>query len=72
MVLSSTTPVCSSSAGYSPAERLERNVSMQQYVLEDNPSLAYATVVTVIESAIPKFADPNVTYSVAVYTVNEA
>lgn len=60
------------SAGYSPAERLEKNVSMQQYVLEDNPSLADATVVTVIESAIPKFADPNVTYSVAVYTVNEA
>ena len=60
------------SAKYTPAERMDRNVSMQQYVLADNPSLEGETLVTVIESAIPKFANPNVTYSVAVYTVDAA
>lgn len=60
------------SASYSPEVRLERNTAMQSYVLADNPQLDQDALVTVIESAMPKFRDPNVTYSVAVYTVNAA
>ena len=47
-------------------------MSMIPIVTEQNPSLEGETVVTVIESAYPKFNDPNVTYSVAVYTVDQA
>lgn len=60
------------SADYSPSQRTERNTFMQQFVKEDNPALADDTIVTIVESAIPKFGDPNVTYSVAVYRLNEA
>jgi len=60
------------SADYSPSQRTERNTFMQQFVKEDNASLADANVVTIVESAVPKFMDPNITYFVAVYTVNEA
>ena len=60
------------SADYSPSQRTERNTFMQQFVKENNPELADETVVTIVESAVPKFMDPNVTYSVAVYTVNQA
>lgn len=59
------------SASYTAQERLEKNQSMIPIVEENNSSLEGQTVVTVIESAIPKFGDPNVTYSVAVYTVNQ-
>jgi len=41
-------------------------------VEENNPQLEGETVVCVIESAIPKFMDPNITYSVAVYTLDQA
>ena len=60
------------SASYTGAERYERNTFMQSFVKEDNPELADKTVVTIVESAVPKFLNPNVTYSVAVYTVNDA
>ena len=60
------------SASYTSQERLEKNMSMTPIVEENNPSLEGETVVTIIESAFPKFGDPNVTYSVAVYTVNQA
>lgn len=60
------------SADYTKTERLEKNMSMVPVVTENNESLAGETVVTVIESAIPKFMDPNITYSVAVYTVDQA
>ena len=60
------------SADYTPSQRTERNTFMQQFVKAENASLSDANVVTIVESAIPKFMDPNVTYSVAVYTVNEA
>lgn len=60
------------SAKYTPQERLERNTAIRDVVLENNAALADGTVVAVIESALPKFGDPNVTYSVAVYTVDEA
>lgn len=60
------------SASYTASQRTERNTFMQQFVKEDNPELADANVVTIVESAVPKFLDPNVTYTVAVYTVDEA
>lgn len=60
------------SADYTAQERTEKNMSMIPVVTENNESLADATVVTIVESAIPKFMDPNITYSVAVYTVDEA
>ena len=60
------------SADYTAQERTEKNMSMAPIVTEQNASLEGETVVTIIESAIPKFMDPNVTYSVAVYTVDQA
>lgn len=60
------------SASYTASERMEKNMSMIDVVSENNPSLAEETVVTIIESAYPKFMDSNVTYSVAVYTVDQA
>ena len=59
------------SASYTSQERMEKNMSMTSIVEENNPSLEGETVVTIIESAYPKFGDPNVTYSVAIYTVNQ-
>ncbi|MBE5775207.1 MAG: folate family ECF transporter S component [Clostridiales bacterium] len=60
------------SADYSAAQRIERNTAMQAFVREHNPELADETIVTIVESAYPKFRDPNVTYSVAVYTLDQA
>lgn len=60
------------SASYTASERTEKNMSMVPIVTAENASLEGETVVTVIESAYPKFNDPNVTYSVAVYTVDQA
>lgn len=60
------------SAKYTPQERMERNTAMRDVVLENNAALADETVVAIVESALPKFGDPNVTYAVAVYTVDAA
>lgn len=60
------------SASYTSAERTEKNKSMIDVVVENHPELEEETVVTIIESAYPKFRDPNVTYTVAVYTVDQA
>lgn len=60
------------SAKYTSAERTERNVFMQQFVLEEKPELAEEGLVTIVESAYPKFRNPNITYTVAVYAVDEA
>lgn len=59
------------SADYTAQERLERNTAMTEIVVANEPDLEGETVVAIIESAIPKFGDPNVTYTVAVYTVDE-
>lgn len=59
------------SASYTAQERYERNEAMNAIVLENNPQLESATTVSIVESAYPKFGDPNVTYSVAVYSVDE-
>lgn len=58
------------SASYSAEERTERNMAMRDIVLENNPQLADETVVGIVESALPKFMDSGITYSVAVYTVD--
>lgn len=60
------------SADYSGTERYAYNELMRGFVEENNEQLEDKQVVAIVESAIPKFGDPNVTYSVAVYTVNEA
>lgn len=60
------------SASYSAQERVERNTAMRDIVLENAEGLEGETVVAVVERALPKFGDPNVTYSVAVYTVDAA
>lgn len=59
------------SAKYSATERLERNTAMRDIVTE-NADFGDSTVVAIIESATPKFMDPNVTYEVAIYTVDQA
>lgn len=58
------------SASYTAQERYERNEAMNAIVMEHNPQLEGETPVSIVESAMPKFGDPNVTYSVAVYTVD--
>lgn len=60
------------SAGYTTEERLEKNLSMNEVVRQNNAQLEEATTVSIIESAIPKFGNPNITYSVAVYTLDQA
>ncbi len=60
------------SASYSAQERTEHNMAMRDIVMENNPQLEGKTVVGIVESALPKFMDSKLTYSVAVYTVNEA
>lgn len=59
------------SAGYTASERLERNMGMNEIVREKHPELTGETV-SVIESAIPHFGVPDIVYSVAVYSVDEA
>ena len=59
------------SASYSGSDRYEHNLEMRDIVLE-NADYGDETVVAVIESAYPKFRSPNVTYSVAIYTVDQA
>ena len=59
------------SASYSTAERFTYNELMRTYVEENNAQLEGKQVVAIVESALPKVGDPNVTYAVAVYTVNE-
>lgn len=60
------------SASYTSEERLERNLAMREAVLEQRPELADEDVVCIIESAMPKFGSDQVTYSIAVYTVDAA
>lgn len=60
------------SAGYSAQERREKNMAMREYALEAHPELAGEDVVCVIERALPKFGERDVSYSVAVYTVDAA
>ena len=56
------------SASYSTEERYEHNTDMIGYVQED---YAGETLVTTVESAYKPFLGKEVTYTVAVYTVDE-
>ena len=59
------------SAGYSAEERYEKNAGMVDIVAAQDPELSADTTVTTIESAYKKFLGKEVTYNVAVYTVDE-
>ena len=52
-------------------ERIEKNQSMQPIVLENTDDWDDVTTMTCVESAYGKFLSKDVTYTVAVYTVEE-
>ena len=58
------------SAGYSPSERLTRNTEMNTWVVEENENLSAEDTVTIIESAMRKVGEPNLTYALAIYKVD--
>lgn len=60
------------SASYSDSERYEKNTGMTEVVKENAPELREDTLVTTVESAYKKFLGKEVTYTVAVYEVDEA
>ena len=60
------------SAGYSARERLERNVEMGEWAVAESDALDGQDTVAVIESARRKVGDPNLTYTVALYRLDEA
>ena len=59
------------SASYTAEQRYEENTRMTQVVAQMEDTLDPDTTVTTVESAYKKFLTNEVTYSVAVYTVNE-
>lgn len=59
------------SASYTAEQRYEENTRMTQVVAQMGDTLDPDTTVTTVESAYKKFLTNEVTYSVAVYTVNE-
>ena len=59
------------SASYSTEERIAANQSMQPIVLENTDDWDDVTTMTCVESAYGKFLSDEVTYNVAVYTVEE-
>lgn len=58
------------SASYSAEERTQRNTDMVEIVAAEDSRLNADTTVTTIESAYKKFMGKEVTYTVAVYTVD--
>ncbi len=60
------------SSGYSTQERIEANKRMQPIVLDKSDAWDDVKTVTIVESAYKKFMGSEVTYTVAVYTVDEA
>lgn len=59
------------SASYSAETRLEKNTAMARYVLKEHPELEDKTIVTIVESGMRKVFEPELTYTVAVYQLNE-
>ena len=57
------------SASYSSSERLNRNTEMNAWVVGENADLSEEDTVTIIESAMRKVGDPNLTYTLAIYKV---
>lgn len=60
----------SMSASYSPEERLAKNEEMNAWVCEQ-AGLDPKETVTIVESAFRKVGKPEITYTLAVYRVNE-
>lgn len=60
----------SMSASYSPEERLAKNEEMNAWVCEQ-AGLDPEETVTIVESAFRKVGKPEITYTLAVYRVNE-
>ena len=59
------------SASYTAKERLERNRDMNAWIAEENPDLEADGLVTIIESARSTVFDPQMTYELAVYRIDE-
>ena len=59
------------SASYTTEERIEANQSMQPIVLDNTDDWDDVTTMTCVESAYGKFLSNEITYTVAVYTVEE-
>ena len=59
------------SASYSDAERYQENTHMTEVLSQKNANIDPDTAVTTIESAYKKFLTNEVTYTVAVYQVNQ-
>ena len=59
------------SASYSTDQRIEKNQSMQPIVLDNTDDWDDVTTMTCVESAYGKFLSKEITYTVAVYTVEE-
>lgn len=59
------------SSAYTTEERIEANKSMQVIVLEESDDWDDMTTVTVVESAYKKFLGHEITYTVAVYEVED-
>ncbi len=55
------------SANYTAEERYARNEELNAVVISKHPEWDADTTVTIVESAIPRFGAPEVTYTVAVY-----
>ena len=58
------------SAGYTAAERLQKNREMNAWVTEETPGLEAAETVTVIESARSKVGVREMTYELAIYRID--
>lgn len=59
------------SSAYTTEERIEANKSMQPIVLENTDEWDDVTTMTCVESAYKEFLGEEITYTVAVYTVEE-
>lgn len=60
------------SSGYTAEERYDTNCSMIEIVQAQTDDWDDETLVTTVESAYPKFGEDYITYTVAVYVVDEA
>ncbi len=60
------------SSAYTASERTETNKAMKDYVLSESDDWDDTKIVTVVESAYKEFLKDPVTYTVAIYQVDEA
>lgn len=60
------------SASWSPSERYAENCAMNEQVLAQNSDWDKDATVSIVESVFPKFGKDTLTYTVAVYAVDEA